>query len=230
MSDSGSVREEIKEQTLKVVNERTFKQKVSYFFFYYKFHIVAFVIILAVIINIVHTIANKKVPYLQVAMVNAYQSVDYDAFFEEYQSTLDYDTNKMKCSIDPTYIIATDPEKQNGFDTQAIQRIFYATASGKIDVLIADEYNFKWMAESGYFKNFDEILNEEQREKYSGLLLNCKVSSNADLVDEISGIEVDAARVLKDGNWYPDGKVYVGIVMESERIDASMDFIEYLFN
>lgn len=230
MSDNNSLMEEIKEQTTRVVKERTFAQKLSYFFFYYKFHIVAVIIIIAAIYNIVHTISTHKEPYIQVALVNANQSVDYESFFNEYDLGLSYDRDKQITSIDSTYIISQDTESQNGFDTQAIQKIFYATAAGKIDVIVADEANFKWMAESGYFKDLGEILTSDELAEYAPLLCSYEVRSNGVSKEEISGICVDTAAKVLGGEWYSDHSAYVGIVMETERIDEAKAFIDYLFD
>ncbi|MBP9995772.1 MAG: hypothetical protein KBT19_00685 [Lachnospiraceae bacterium] len=227
MKNTDSLADEIKEQRSEVLRERTLGQKLSYLAFYYKYHLIIAAIVICVITYVVSTVLTNKQPYLQIACVNANSEVDFDEVLAEYDATLQYDRDKLSTYMDASYVIAND--NQNGFDSNQIQKIFYSTAANRIDVIVADEVNFMWMASNGYFKNLDLALSPEEKEKYADKLLACKVTSNGQEYDEISGIEVELASKVAQGNWYPQGKAYIGIVMETDRIDESIDFIDYLF-
>lgn len=225
---SESVNEEIKENVKKALAGMTFSEKCKYLYGYYKIPALVTIVIVAAIVVTIYAIATKKDTVFQLAVVNSSSDYDYASFIEEFGNTIEYDHEKEEVLVDSSYALNVGASA-NGFDSQAFQKLFAATATGQLDIIIADEETFKWIAKMGYFRNLENVMSEDDLTEYGDRLLTVAVETEDGVFDELSGIEITDSPAVTEGNWYDsDKRVYVGIVLESETIDNDISFIRYL--
>ena len=224
-----TLRKEAKENEKKALEGKSFKEKLSYIFYYYKWHMLGLLILAIFVGSFIKSMSEYRDPYLQIAIVNAAQTADFDTPIREYELTTDIDKDKEEMRYDSSYVFMTG-NGSNGFDVQQVEKLFAATSAGMLDLIICDEQSYEWISQMGYFKDLGDVLSKEELTRYGDRIREAEVESDLDgtIARELAAIDVTDSSKLKSWGWFPEGKVYVGLVMESEHIDRAMDFIRYL--
>ena len=159
-----AVSDEIKAQRGKI-KEMSFKEKISYFWEYYRipFFIVAAVIILASFL--IHDIATAK-PYGFYAMlINASPSTQETDLEQSFSTYADIDTAKYDCYIDTATTLNLNSTNQ--YDMASIQKIMAVVAAGDLDTMVADYNSFSHYAMNDTFTDLRKVLSKDQLAKYS---------------------------------------------------------------
>lgn len=226
MAIGNSVNDEIREQREKVFKEQGFKGKLEYFIYYYKWHVIIGAIILSFGGSMVYEILTQKDVALQVVYVNGFPNVENTDFMADFQQTIDIDEKKEETLLDDTiYINAKNPSY---YDEQSIEKLLVMCSAGSVDVCVVDESYFMNMAEGGYFLDLSTVLSDEQMELYKDRLVWYDCPDNITEGEEAIAIEVTDASKLVSTQSFPNTKCYYGIIVNSERIDNSLAFLEYI--
>ena len=224
-----TLRKEMKENERRALEGKSLKEKLSYIFYYYKWHMLGVIILLFIIGSFIKSMSEYREPYLQIAIVNADQTADFDSPIREYELTTDIDKDKEEMRYDSSYVFMTG-NGSNGFDAQQVQKLFAATSAGMLDIIVCDEKSYEWISQMGYFRDLSDVFTAEELASYGDRIRKAEVESDLDgtIASEYAAIDVTDSPKLKAWGWYPEGKIYVGLVMESEHIDRALDFIRYL--
>lgn len=164
-----SVSSEIREEQKKALSTMTMKEKLAYFWDYYKIHVFAAVIIIALIISFVRQYLDYKEIGFYAALLNAGTTENNiglsDVWQEDFQELAQIDPGEYEVCID------TDMDmSEEGMNAQyAIanrQRLIAMLQTGDISAMIADTENFESYARNGYFYDLETLLSAEEAEKY----------------------------------------------------------------
>lgn len=226
MATGNSVNDEIREQREKVFKENGFKGRLEYFFYYYKWHVIIGAIILIFCGSMIYELLTKKDVALQVVYVNGFPNVESAEFMADFQKTIDIDENKAETLLDDTFYI--DAESPSYYDEQSIEKLLVMCSAGTVDVCVVDESYFMNMAEGGYFLDLSTVLTDEQMEQYSDRIVWYDCADNITEGEEAIAIEVTDASKIVSTQSFPNTKCYYGILVNSEKIDNSLAFLEYI--
>ena len=111
-----SVIDEIREEQKKALSTMSLKEKLAYFWDYYKIHTVVTIVVLAFVISFIHQYVTNKDYGFYAALVNAHAS-SYDdelpaIWAEEFQEYAQIDPDEYLVYIDTSISLA------EGFDAQ----------------------------------------------------------------------------------------------------------------
>ncbi len=157
------VMDEFKEERA-AMRHGTPKQKLTYFFDYYKWHVVSGVIILIFAGALIYQIATHKdiAFYAMLLNASAYgypEQAESTAGFAEYTGT---DTEKYDIIYDATVKLGTD----GATDYQAAQKLMVQITAADLDVIVSDGDSLLEYAYMGDFYDLRNFLTAEQMEAY----------------------------------------------------------------
>lgn len=157
------VMDEFKEERAAMKNG-TPKQKLAYFFDYYKWYVVAGIVAVIFAGTLIHQIATRKDTAFYAMLINAAaysypEEAENTNAFAAYTGT---DTKKFDIIYDTSVQIGTDAET----NYYAAQQIMVHIAAAELDVMVADIDPLLQYAYIGDFYDLRDFLTGEQLEKY----------------------------------------------------------------
>lgn len=158
-----AMQDEVKEQHTKL-KDMTFRQKLSYFWDYYKVHtfVVLFILLIAGIF--VRDAANAKDYAFAGVLLNSYAINSQDGLQAEFAEYAGIDTNTYDCYIDTSSSLSY--ETMSPMDLAVSQRIIAMAQTNGIDVLVSDTEPFSNYARSMMFVDLRKELSPEEYARY----------------------------------------------------------------
>lgn len=160
------VRDEIKAQQDKTKN-MSFKEKLSYFWDYYKVHTIVAVLVIIFTISFFHTVLTQKDYCFNGLMLNSYGLSD-TALEESFSEYAQLDTENYECFIDTNSSLSQLRSSQ--YDMASSQRIIALTQTGQLDAVLFDSLVFSDFAMSGMFPDLRTLFSEEELMPYRDFL------------------------------------------------------------
>lgn len=157
-----SIRDEVKLQRAKM-KDKPFKEKVKYFWKYYKIHTIITIGVLLFVFSLVHSIANKKTNVFLCFTINSY-GLDSEVISQSFADYAGIDTAKYDCFISTSYSL--QPKLTDTYALTASQAIDVQIASGSLDAMMVDSACFYEYALQSYFVDLRDVLSDADLEKY----------------------------------------------------------------
>jgi len=229
----------------------TFKEKMQYFWDYYKWHVIVTVAVIAFGASLIYQIVTRKDTALYAAVING---IELDANGEYAQGFAEYagiDQENYEVILDASMRIDLDALDQT---TIASSQKLVAYIAGKdIDIFITDSQIMEQYANSDTFHDLREFLSEEQYAEYEP----CFYYIDQAVVDEKDaaqqnldssyvavypdprnpdamqdpipvGIYLDQSCPLREHYYFADDDIIIGVVGNTERAEAASGFLDYL--
>ena len=138
---------------------KSFKEKASYFWYYYKWWVIGILVAIICIINTVRGILNRTENLLLVYLLNVYeQESASEQITEAFLTENEIDTSKYNIELNANLTISDD----YATDTQANQQIIAAHIfSGELDMVITDELLMQMYVYNGYLLPLSKYLDED---------------------------------------------------------------------
>lgn len=226
MATGNSVNDEIKEQHRKILDSEGFKGRLTYFFYYYKWHVLISLVLIIFAVTFIYGRVTQKDTILQVIMVNGFPNIEAETIMEDFNRNITMNPKKEQTLLDTSFYINTDSPTM--FDEQNSEKLFVMSAAGVVDVVLANKDYFLTMAETGYLLDMSKILTDEQMQQYKDRFLYYDSPNNYAEGEELVGIDVTDSPLLKNTQSYPNDQVYFCIIMNSSHTDLALTFLEYL--
>ncbi|NBI89058.1 hypothetical protein D3Z45_00290 [Lachnospiraceae bacterium] len=158
-----AMRDEVREQQNKLKG-KTFKEKLDYFWDYYKVHTIVLVFSIVVISVFVKDIVTSKDNAFSAVILNSYAQDAQEAFQADFAAYASIDTDTYNCLIDTsaTYSVAS----MSQYDIAFAQRIAAQVQTGDLDAFVGDGQAFSHYADGYLFQDLREALTEEEYQKY----------------------------------------------------------------
>ncbi len=235
MKDTRSLRDEIKQERLKLLEGKSTGYKIKYYVYYYKWYAIALIAVIILIGSVIHSIRTHKDPALGVAVVNGDYEADYESIERQFEEYIQVD-DKHEVQIDSDFYLSADGS--GALDTQTEQKLFMTIATGQIDVLIAPESVFKRFADVGYVADLSNVLSEDEIAAIDDIFIGHVADDSVAAVDdentprheERSGINISELALIQKEGWYADANepVYLGFVLDGNNDENAVTFYEFL--
>lgn len=245
------VMDEFKEEREKL-KEQSFQKKLSYFWTYYKWHVIGGAIAVFAIFMTVKGILTKTEDVLYGVILNgSSRSFEEDILADAFEEYLQLDTKEYSVSFNSTLHMA---DTLDPFGMEAQQFIMVYSAGNDLDIATMDFPRFQKYAYESFYVDLTTCLSSEMLDKLSDKLYyvdlavlqkinnlqdNNQSVEGAELPDPKKpeemeqpvpvGIDVSGCSRFTDAYRYEEGPVYLGVIITSERKDMAVKFIEYLF-
>lgn len=247
-----AVMDEFREER-EALKHGTPKEKLLYFWYYYKWHTIGIIAVIAVVVSFICEVIGQKEDLFYAAVLN---SLELDGAEAHQQGFADYagiDTNKYSVSFDNTmYISFTTMDETSMTSTE---KLMVYIAAAQLDVIIAGEDIFEHYADGDTFYDLRDILSEEQLTKYEPYFYYvdrplveqiAEAERNLDntfdpeipdptkpelMEDPIPvGIFVDSCEELASGYYNTEqDRTVLGVLQNVPHLENTLKYIDYLF-
>lgn len=232
------------------IRQKSLKEKLAYFFDYYKWHTLAVVILVAAVISLIIQQINRKDCALYVCLLNTTAidwTEDYVKSFEEYAGI---DRSKYEAIFDTTMYI--NLVGRDTLTSSSFQKLAVYIAAGDLDLLVTSPEIIQYYVDQKIFIDIREILTPEQITLYEPYffyvdqtIVDAVIETEAkgeiykgDFSDprqpEIMenpipvGIFLDDCPRLKESVMFYDKEVVLSVIVTSSHVETSLKFIDYI--
>ena len=163
--------DEFKEEREAVLQNGTTKQKISYIWDYYKWHImIPIILVVAVISWIVNVITAPDV-ILNGAFMNVYKmdsSYSTEELVNGFYEALEIDSKEQEINLNTNLYFSEDASDGN---YQTLQVLMAWHSADSLDFIGCDLPTMTELTYRGYFSDLREVLTQEQLTKYEPYFL-----------------------------------------------------------
>lgn len=172
MSSQNSVIEEIREQQKKAFATMTPKEKLAYFWDYYKIHTIVAIAVIVFVIAFINSYRSNKPIAFYAVMLNADSYGDNAAvantWSEGFMEYAGIDPAAYQVNIDTSVTISADGGDQ--YEVANRQKMMAMMHAGDIHAIVADTETFEGYARLEYFYDLKSTFSEEELAPYADLL------------------------------------------------------------
>ncbi len=145
------------------IKQKSFKERLQYFFDYYKWHVVGGVVLIIAAVSLIHSLTTRKDWAFYGAFVNSYQTPQYDAFRQDFAERAGIDLEKYDILFDSNMYITDNAFDQVNVD--ATERLTVYIAAGDVDVMASGPLVMNRYAYNGMFRDLRQVLPPELQEQ-----------------------------------------------------------------
>lgn len=165
-----SVEEEIREQQKKALKEMDTKEKLSYFWDYYKIHTIVVIVAVALISLFIYQFVTNKDYGFYAAIINAdiTHLPETNPWGTEFEAYAGIDTEEYQAYIDTSVTLSDSDSTQ--YSISSTEKLLAMLQTGIVDVIVADTATFENYAQNEYFMNLETALPADVYAKYEDYL------------------------------------------------------------
>lgn len=232
-----SVAKEIREEQRKALSTMSPKEKLAYFWDYYKIHTVVAIVVAAFTVMFIHQYVTNKDYAFYATLINAMQTDSNAelsaAWAQEFQEYAEIDPDEYLVYIDTTVSLSDDIGSQYAISNR--EKMLAMMQIGTINAIVADTKIFEEYAQFEYFCNLDMILSPEELEKYRPYFYYTDAASfekdNDDTYYDMTERPDPGALVIDHRDPASmEQPVAVGIVVSEDNLLADAGYYAYLDN
>lgn len=218
-----ALRDEIKDQH-KSIADKGFKYKVNYFIEYYKWHVVAVVIALIVIISFVKGVVTAKDDALYAVCVNAMTMPNTDSFGKY----LEIDSSKERIVYDTSYVMNMDGSDPNSY--VSLQKLVATVSAGTSDVMVGDSSVLEHIAPNEFFADLRDYFSEEELKALGDkVIYTTYADEDGNPVGESVPVLINVTETPLFASFpYFVTNIDFGIIVNTKRPEAAMKFYKYI--
>lgn len=207
MSSQESVVEEIREVQKKAFATMSFKEKLAYFWDYYKVHTIVAVLLVVFIISFISSYRSNKPFAFYAVLLNANTNEENTAtsstWAQEFQEYAGIDSEAYQVYIDPSITISAEGGSQ--YEVASRQKMTAMMHSGDIHAILADTETFEGYARLEYFYDLTETFTAEELAPYADNLYYTDAAAfdeeTGDTLEELEAAQAEVyAKVIDHSN------------------------------
>lgn len=250
------VMDEFKEER-EAMKHKSFKEKLKYFWYYYKWYVIAGVVLFAAVISFVYSRVTEKDTILSGIALNGNLlngQEKSETLLSDFISYLELDPAKNEAFI-KTGLYMNGSNVQEAYE--ANQYITLNIAVGDLDICLMNEESFLSFAYDDTFADLTECLDEELKNSLSDKFFYMDAAvleeyqkrlEDEQPTDDLAfpcgtdpgsmekpypiGIDVSSCSRLMEAFGYDvsNGPIYLGIIRNTSRMDTCIKFLKFLFS
>lgn len=227
--------DEFKEERESIKN-KPFKEKVGYYWYYYKWRLIVPIIIFIIGFNLISTIVNKPKIILDGMFINISdfnRLEQLDLYTQYFVQSLDLDPSKYSIAYNPNHTYISEEKKaimpEEAIDPSAnkyaIQNVVAGLGSKSLNFIIGPSDSLLEIDSNQLFTDLSEILTDEQQQAYASYYIYLEDEESLPIL-----LDIQHCEELMDIYGNPDIPLAIGIVGDPEEMDMMLKFIDYIMN
>lgn len=204
------------------LKEMTMKKRCSYFWDYYRYHVIGACLILVLMGTVIREVANQSTILLNVViseMIN--ERTDVTELEQQLTQLVKSEAEENETIRIYTYPFNNIESSSSDLTQVYLEKFVAQVAISELDVFILEENDFSYFYEQGLFKPLDELLQEVEGIDSSDYLLAED--------DHVYAIRLEGNKLLEAKGIETKNKV-VTVLSNSLRQEESADLILALLN
>ena len=247
-----AVMDEFREER-EALKNGTFKQKMAYFWCYYKWHVIITVAAAAIIASFIYEFVTQKDSAFYGVFLNSFVMDDSGEYLQGFAEAAGIDTNEFDIGIDNSLFISKEGMDQN--TVASVQKLMVYIAAAEIDVVASDTETFEQYANNNNFADLRDVLSPQQIEKYEPYFyyVDQKAIAEKDAANDANDLDyvpnypdptkpeemqqpvpvaiyIDSSNPLFEHYQFSKSPVVIGVVVNTPRPETATAFIDYIFS
>ncbi len=201
-------------------NRGTWKDRLGYFWMFYKIPVILVIIALAVVLSFVHARLTEPKDGLQVMMLDAHTNIAGEEIASAFAAYEQIDTDNFGVTVSAEYMLSDS--SSGNYAMSSLAKFYTEIGTGDLDVAMLTTEDYGKYAESDAFLDLREVFTEEELETFTHLYTNEE--------GEVLGIYGDCLAGIEECEAYTsdEGRGIIGIIYASSHTETAADFIEFL--
>lgn len=205
------------------------KEKLLYFWDYYKIHLIVVFLSLALIGNIIYSIATKTEILSYGMMINSEALISSESISDDY---LKYSNNldaKKSITLDTSTKINLGAMDAASMTVQ--MKLMAVVSSNELDYIIAPKEIIEQYNKDGLFLSLEEILPPDLYDFHSDNFFTYNFTDIEEgyLGEHPIAINISESPKLQEWNAFGNEEPYIAFISNSLRPDGTVDFLRYLY-
>lgn len=247
-----AVMDEFKESR-EAIKNASLKEKISYFFYYYKWHVIITLLVIIALVSFIYGQVTRKDLSFHAVLLSAWENPsEAPTFIYDFYDFAGIDSSKSEIYLDTSILIDKDNPALIEENNASSQKLMVLTAAQDLDMMLATKTAFLRYAYDDVFYDLREILTKEQFARYEpyfyyadGKVIEeiaaareeMDVSYEPEFKDPFEpenmtdpipvGICVDIS-ALKGAYEFKEDQLVFGFYANSKRLDTALQFADYL--
>ncbi|MEE0885042.1 MAG: hypothetical protein U0L59_07435 [Faecalimonas sp.] len=245
--------DEFKEERKAVLKNGTIKQKISYIWDYYKWHIMIPLIVVIALVSYIVNIVTRPDIILNGVMLNVYNMESQASpaeLLEDFYKEQEIDSKEEEINLNSNLYYSVDDLNTN---YQSMQVLMAWLSADQLDFITGDVASLNDLAYKDYFTDLRDYLSDEQFEKYKPYFLYIdydlflKRAEMAENMEDVSSIVlpdctkpeemkdpipvmIDMSQSKKMTEIYGEtfDVLALGITIKETNKDMTLKFLDYL--
>ena len=195
----------------------TWKDRLGYFWMYYKIPVFLIAVAAIVIASFVHANLTRKTSCLDVVLFDVHSSAEEGALENDFERYAGVDTKEYAATISTSLMLSDS--SSSSYSMGSLARLYTQAGTGKLDVCAMREKDFRKYEKAGIFLDLSKVLSKEEIARY-----NVRRDKNG----AVTGIYLkDSARIKKIGG-YPESDGAIGILKQTKHIGMAKAFLRWM--
>ena len=218
------------------------REKWDHIWTYYKGAFLLGAILLAILVSVVITLVTRKEPVMYMAYTNIQVDAQTEqALWGDYLTDRGYDTAKTEVSVYSNLYLSEMPDAENYEQANgSYMKVMALVESKELDIILMNRESYDFCSANGYLLDLRSLFSPEDSRIFPCLVSNMVILED-NSIDYSLGMEdeliyvtdtVTNALDLSMLGWYQEAgypeEVYLGIVLNSPRLDVCADYFTYL--
>lgn len=215
---------QLEKDTMKQLETR--RERIGYFLYYHKWHILVTALILFTIVyGAVAIITKKDFAYNCVVVNDSYNQKFAEELEKTIKNCISYNEKKETVAISPYSTDITNyPSGYYGGDT-GMQSIFAQMTDYLIDTMIADKDIIEWFSMDDNFCNLKDTLPSDVYQELEPYIVTVKDSSGKEYP---YGLDISQTKVYKQGNCHLEQPV-ISIFNTTRNLEKAISVIKEIY-
>lgn len=222
--------------------QMTPREKMAHVWLYYKGVFLLAAILLVILVSTICSIADRKEPVLYVAYTNATLGEHTEqVMWEDYLTARNFDPEKMEVYLHRDLYLSDFPSAEKyEYAYNSYMKILALIECQELDILLMNREAYDFCSTSGYLLDLTELFPAEDPRITPYAVSNLVVlEDNGEdyslgLAEEYICVTdtvfnaLEITRLPRIQQTGLQGEVYLGILVNSPRLDTCADYIDYL--
>lgn len=203
------------------MEKKRIKNNLEYFWMYYKWQILAALVILGLAVYFVFAAVTKKECVLSVILLDCHTEISGEQMEKDFLEAADLDGKMYSASIQ-NHLMFENTTSGN-YAMTSLSRVLADIGSEKLDVCAMLETDFKKYEKSGTFMDLRQCLTEEELLSLEEALI---YGENSNII----GIYADSLPEMEDYGCYEDKETRagIGIVYNTPHKEKAAEYLRFL--
>lgn len=247
-----AVMDEFKESR-EALKNASLKEKISYFVYYYKWHVIISILVIVSAISFIHGQLTKKDMVFHAVLLSSWENpANAPTFIYDFYDFAGIDSSEEEIFLDSSILVDRENPSLVEASNTSSQKLMVLTAAQELDMMIAVENAFSSYAYGDVFYDLRALLNEEQLAKYEPYFYYADGKVIAEITEAREemdtsfepeftspfepenmtdpipvGICLDVS-ALKGAYEFKDDNLVMGFYVNSKRLDTALQFADYI--
>lgn len=195
----------------------TWKDRLGYFWMYYKIPVFLIAVAAIVIASFVHTNLTQKTSCLDAVLFDVHSSAEENALEKDFEQYAGVNTKKYAATISTSLMLSDS--SSSSYSMGSLAKLYTQVGTGKLDVCAMREKDFKKYEKTGIFLDLSKVLSKEELGKYSV----CRDQSGA-----VTGLYLKDSPLVNKIGGYPKEDGVIGILKQSDHMETAKQFLKWL--